>query len=69
MLYSKVIDTTYLQSMMHSIGVDITKLQISDLHNTLADLGIDPQLLAAGLILASPVAGMLAVIAYLLIFV
>jgi hypothetical protein len=54
------------RSAVCSIGADITKLQISDLHNTLADLGIDPQLLAAGLILASPVAGMLAVIAYFL---
>lgn len=61
MLYSRVIDTIGLQSMIHSIGVDISKLQVSDLHNTLADLGIDPQLLAAGLVLASPVAGMLAV--------
>jgi hypothetical protein len=66
MLYSRVIDTADLQSMMYSIGADITKLQISDLHNTLADLGIDPQLLGAGLVLASPVAGMLAVIAYFL---
>jgi len=66
MLYSSVIDTMDLQSMMRSIGVDINKLQISDLHNSVNDLGIDPQLLAAGLILASPVAGMLAVIAYFL---
>ncbi|HXX99054.1 MAG TPA: hypothetical protein VEL11_18340 [Candidatus Bathyarchaeia archaeon] len=66
MLYSRVIDTIDLQSMIHSIGIDISKLQVSDLNNTLADLGIDPQLLAAGLVLASPVAGMLAVIAYFL---
>ena len=66
MLYSRVIDTIDLQSMIHTIGVDISKLQVSDLHNTVADLGIDPQLLAAGLVLASPVAGMLAVIAYFL---
>ncbi len=64
MLYSGVIDTKDLQLATRSIGVDISTLQISDLHNTLDDLGIDPQLLAAGLILASSVAAMLAVIAY-----
>lgn len=66
MLYSGVMDTKDLQSVMRSMGADISALQISDLHNTLDDLGIDPPLLAAGLIFASPVAGMLAVIAYLL---
>jgi hypothetical protein len=63
MLYTGVLTTDYLKAMMKFLGLDLYRLSMTEMQETLDGLGIDPLLLSAGLFLVHPI---LAIASYII---
>ena len=63
MLYTGVLSTNYLKTMMKFLGLDLYRLSMSESKETLLDLGIDIDLLSMGLFIVHP---LLAIASYII---
>ncbi|GEM_PF-3449694 len=63
MLYTGVLTTDYLTTMMKMLGLDMYRLSMTEVQQELSDLGIDPGLLSMGLVFVHP---LLAIASYIL---
>ncbi len=60
MLHTQILSINNLKNVLSLLGIDLPRLREDELQKNLGDLGIDPGLLTAGLIIVNPLAALIA---------